>query len=91
MLRFCLELTKKQLVKNSANLKLLKIEIFQGGRAKKYFVYFKTDNEEKAYFQLFQASSGYFVSAILYHNFKDVATPIYAIIYNVVNKRYNYF
>ena len=65
MLRFCLELTKKQFVKNSANLKLLKIEIFQGGRAKKYFVYFKTDNEEKAYFQLFQASSDYFVSANL--------------------------
>ena len=63
MLRFCLELTKKQFVKNSANLKLLKIEIFQGDRAKKYFVYFKTDNEEKAYFQLFQASSDYFVSA----------------------------
>ena len=63
MLRFCLELTKKQFVKNSVNLKLLKIEIFQGGRTKKYFVYFKTDNEEKAYFQQFQASSDYFVSA----------------------------
>ena len=28
---------------------------FQGNRAKKYFVYFKTDNEEKTNFQSFEA------------------------------------
>ena len=30
---------------------------FQGSRAKKYFVYFKTDNEEKTNFQPFEAGS----------------------------------
>ena len=38
-------------------IKLIKIEIFRGSRAKKYFGYFKTDNDEKAYFQPFGAGS----------------------------------
>ena len=38
---------------------------FQGSRAKKYFVYFKTDNEEKTNFQPFEAGSDNASMAIL--------------------------
>jgi hypothetical protein len=31
--------------------------VFQGSRAKKYFLYFKTDNDEKTNFQPFEAGS----------------------------------
>ena len=50
-------LRQKIVSKNSLNSKWFKIKFFQGSRAKKYFVYFKTDNEEKTNFQPFGAGS----------------------------------